>query len=143
MILSRRSAIALATTVLTLGVTPLAMAQSVGAAEFATRSNDAGGVRVDVKPKSVAAGSAWEFEVVMDTHTKPLDEDLTKTAILVGDGGRKYAPLDWQGDKPGGHHRKGVLRFPAPTEPIKSFELQIQGLGGDNKNERVFKWTMK
>ena len=139
----RRLAIVLAVTVLALCVAPLAMAQSVGAAEFATRSNDAGGVRVDVKPKSIAAGSAWEFEVVMDTHTKPLNDDLTKTAVLVDDGGRKYAPLDWQGDEAGGHHRKGVLRFPAPSEPIKSFELQIQGVGGDSKNKRVFKWTMK
>jgi hypothetical protein len=143
MILSRRSAIAFAATVLTLAVTPMAMTQPVSAAEFATRSNDTGGVRVDVTPKSVAAGSAWQFEVVMDTHTKSLDDDLTKTAVLVDDGGRKYAPLDWQGDAPGGHHRKGVLRFAAPTEPIKSFELQIQGVGGDSKNKRIFKWTMK
>ena len=139
--LSRRSAIALAATVLALCVAPLAMAQSANAAEFATRSNDMGGVRVVVTPKAVAAKSDWEFDVVMDTHTKPLDDDLTKTAVLVVDGGQKYTPLAWQGDKPGGHHRKGVLRFPAPSEQIKSFELQIQGSGAENK--RVFQWTMK
>jgi hypothetical protein len=139
--LSKRSAIALAVTALALCVAPLTMAQSAGAPALAARSNDAGGVRVVIKPKSVAAGAAWEFEVVMDTHTKPLDDDLTKTTVLVDDGGRRYMPLSWQGDKPGGHHRKGVLRFPAPSEQIKSFELQIQGSGGENK--RVFQWTMK
>lgn len=139
--LSRRSAIALAATVFGLCVAPLAMAQSAGAPALAAVSNDAGGVRVVIKPNSVVAGSAWEFDVTMDTHTKPLDDDLTKTAVLVDDGGRRYMPLSWQGDKPGGHHRKGVLRFPAPTEQIKSFELQIQGSGGENK--RVFQWTMK
>lgn len=138
---SRRSAIALAVTVLALCVAPLAMAQSVGAPALEARSNDAGGVRIVVKPNSVLAGSAWEFEVTMDTHTKPLDDDLTKTAVLVDDGGRRYMPLSWQGDKPGGHHRKGVLRFAAPSEQIKSFELEIQGSGGENK--RVFQWTMK
>jgi len=111
------------------------------AADFATRSNDAGGVRVVVTPKAIIAKADWEFTVTMDTHTKPLDDDLTKTAVLVDDGGRKYMPLSWQGDKPGGHHRKGVLRFPPPAEQIKSFELQIQGLGGESK--RTFQWTMK
>ena len=139
--LSRRPAIILAATVLALCVAPLAMAQLAGAAEFAARSNDMGGVRVVITPRAVTAKSDWEFAVTMDTHTKPLDDDLTKTALLVDDGGRKYMPLSWQGDKPGGHHRKGVLRFPAPTEQIKSFELQIQGSGGEDK--RVFQWTMK
>ena len=95
MILSRRSAVALAATVLTLYVTPLAMVRSVGAAEFATRGNDAGGVRVDVTPKSVAAGSAWQFEVVMDTHTKPLNDDLTKTAVLVDDDSKNKRVFKW------------------------------------------------
>lgn len=139
--LSRRSAIALAATVLTLYAVPLAMAQSGSAPKLAAVSNDMGGVRVVVTPKVVAAKSPWEFDVVMDTHTTPLDDDLTKTATLVVDGGKKYTPLAWQGDKPGGHHRKGVLRFPAPSEQVKSFELQIQGSGADNK--RVFQWTMK
>ena len=136
---SRRSAIAVAVAVLALGVAPLAIAQSPGAQALAARSNDAGGVRVVVKPKSVATGAAWEFEVVMDTHTKPLDDDLTKTTVLVDGSGREYMPMSWQGDKPGGHHRQGVLRFPAPTEQIRSFELRIQGLGGVGK--RVFQWT--
>jgi hypothetical protein len=121
--LSRRSAIALAATVLALGVAPLAMAQPAGLPALAAVSNDTGGVRVVVKPKSVAAGSVWEFDVTMETHTKPLDSDLTKAAVIVDDGGRRYMPLSWQGDPPGGHHRKGILRFPAPTEQIKSFEL--------------------
>jgi hypothetical protein len=139
--LSRRSTITLAAISLVLCVAPLATEQPADAAEFTKRSNDAGGIRIVVVPKNIAAGTTWEFEVVMDTHTKPLDADLTKTAALVVDGGKKYTPLAWQGDKPGGHHRKGVLRFAAPSEQVKSFELQIQGLGGESK--RVFQWTMK
>ncbi len=138
---SRRSGIALAVTVLALCVAPLAIAQSAEAPALAAVSNDAGGVRVVITPKAIAAGSNWEFDVTMDTHTKPLDSDLTKTAVIVDDGGRHYIPLTWQGDPPGGHHRNGVLRFPAPSEQIKSFELQIQGLGGESK--RVFQWTIK
>jgi hypothetical protein len=139
--LSRRSAITLAATVLALGVAPVTMAQPAGAPALAAVSNDAGGVRVVVKPKSVATGSVWEFDITIEAHSKPLDSDLTKDAVLMDDGGRRYMPLSWQGDPPGGHHRKGVLRFPAPNEQIKSFELQIQNLGGVNK--RAFQWTMK
>lgn len=141
MILSGRSSIALVAVIFSLITAPSAMAQSTGRPLLAAVSNDAGGVRVVVKPTNIAAGTPWEFEIVMDTHTKPLDDDLTKTAVLVDGGGRQYTPLAWQGDKPGGHHRKGVLRFPAPAGEIKSFELQIQGLGAEGK--RVFQWTMK
>lgn len=141
MILSGRSSIALVAIIFSLFAAPSAMAQPTGRSALAAVSNDAGGVRVVVKPTNVAAGAAWEFEIVMDTHTKPLDDDLTKTAVLVDGGGRRYTPLAWQGDKPGGHHRKGILRFPAPSEQVKSFELQIQGLGAEGK--RVFQWTMK
>ena len=138
--LSRRSAIALAATVLAFCAVPSRWRSRAAQPELAAVSSDTGGVRVVVTPKAVAE-SAWEFEVVMDTHTNPLNDDLTKTAVLVDDGGQEYMPLSWQGDKPGGHHRKGVLRFPAPSEQIKSFELQIQGSGGEAK--RVFQWTMR
>ena len=133
--------IVLAIAVLALCAAPRAMAQSAGAPALAPSTSDAVGVRVVVTPKASATGAAWEFQVVMDTHTKPLNDDLTKTAVLVDDGGRRYLPLSWQGDPPGGHHRKGVLNFTAPTEPIKSLELQFEGLGGPDK--RVFRWNMK
>jgi hypothetical protein len=120
---------------------PFAVAQPAAKTALPAVSNDGGGVKVVVKPLSTAAGADWQFEVVMDTHTKPLDDDLTKTVALVDDDGRQYTPTSWEGDKPGGHHRKGVLRFPAPGATIKSFELQIEGLGGVSK--RVLKWTMK
>lgn len=139
--LSRRSAIALTATMLTFCAVPVAMAQSGGAAKLAAVSSDAGGVRIVVTPKTVAAKSPWEFDVVMDTHTKPLNDDLTKTTVLVVNGGQKYTPLAWQGDKPGGHHRKGILQFPAPGEQVRSFEVQIQGATETSK--RIFQWTMK
>lgn len=138
---SRRLIIALAVGAVAMCATPLATAQTASGRALAARSNDAGGVRVVIKPKNVGSGSAWEFEVTMDTHSKPLDDDLTITAVLLDDGGRRYVPLTWQGDPPGGHHRKGVLRFPAPADQIKSFKIQIQGMGG--VATRTFEWNMK
>jgi len=114
-----------------------AQAQS---AALATRTSDSNGVRIVIKPISVA-GAAWEFEVTLDTHTKPLTEDLTKTTVLLDDKQQRYTPTAWQGDPPGNHHRKGVLRFPAPAGEAKSFALQMDDVGGPGK--RVFQWNTK
>jgi hypothetical protein len=81
----------------------------------------------------------WEFDVTMDTHTRPLDVDLAKSAVLVDAGGHQYAPTAWQGDPPGGHHRKGALRFPAPDAKAGAFEVQIENVGVAGK--RVFRWN--
>lgn len=86
-----------------------AMAQGAGAPALAAKSSDAGGVHVVVRPKNVGTGVTWEFEVRMDTHSKPLNDDLTKAAVLVDGAGHRYKPIAWQGDAPGGYHRKGVL----------------------------------
>ena len=139
---SRRSALlALAGVALILGVVPLVSTRSAAAQALTARSSDADGVRVVVTPKTVTAGSAWEFEVVMDTHTKPLDIDLAQTSVLVDSTGRSYRPLAWQGDPPGSHHRKGVLRFPAPEQRLGRIELQIEEAGGVGK--RNFQWDLK
>jgi hypothetical protein len=136
-----RLAAMLAVAFLAFGAATWGAAQPVNPPAFAAVTNDGDGIRVVVAPKKVAAGSAWEFDITMDTHIAPLNADLTKSAVLVVDGSQRYVPLSWEGDKLGGHHRKGVLRFPAPNEQTKSFELRIQGLG--RESERVFKWTVK
>jgi hypothetical protein len=61
----------------------------------------------------------------MDTHIKPWGEDLVRAAALVDERGREYPPLSWQGDAPGGHHRKGSLRFLSPPETSRIIELQL------------------
>jgi hypothetical protein len=141
MLKTRRSAIrfALGSAMLGLNLPVLAWAQASPA--LAPRTSDTGGVRVVVKPKSVSAGSPWDFDVTMDTHTKPLDADLTKAAVLVDGGGRRYAATAWQGDPPGGHHRKGVLRFPMPATQSGTFKVQFENVGAPG--QRVFEWTVK
>lgn len=107
-----------------------------------SRTNDEASVRVVVTPKTLTAGAAaWDFEVIMDTHTKPLTDDLLRVAVMIDENGRRYAPLSWQGDGPGGHHRKGILRFPAPGEQPKAVELHVTGVGGTGKS--VFRWELE
>jgi hypothetical protein len=138
---SRREVIRLAGSALALGALFFPVTPSAAASALAARSSDANGVRVVVTPKQADPGAGWTFEVVMDTHTQPLDADLTKSSVLIDDAGRRYLPLSWQGDPPGGHHRKGALRFATGNADLKSFELQIEGLAGAGK--RVFQWTIK
>lgn len=139
--IAKRSAITLAISVTALCAALPSVTLSAGT-PLASRTSDGGGVRVVVTPKAIEPGAAvWEFEVVMDTHTKPLNEDLARAAVLVDDGGRQHAPVAWQGDPPGGHHRKGILRFALPVEKSKFIELHITGVGGADK--RVFRWELK
>ena len=97
-------------------------------------------VIVTVVPRDLAAKS-WEFEVALNTHVRPLDDDLMKTVTLLDAAGRRHTPLAWRGDGPGGHHRKGVLVF-APLEPRPPVvELQLQRAG--EPAPRSFKWQLQ
>jgi hypothetical protein len=115
--------------------------QTASAAALESQTNSDGGVWVTVTPKPMgSSGIYWEFQVAMNTHTKPLDTDLSQAAVLTDDGGGRYTPVSWQGDPPGGHHRKGYLLFPLPQGKPKAVELTIKDLGG--VGERVFRWEL-
>ena len=124
-------------------VSDLRAAEIFAAAETAPvpRISNERGVKVTVIPRNRLNGAkAWEFEVTLETHTQSLNDDLAKSAVLIADG-MQYAPLGWEGAPPGGHHRKGLLRFKTITPQPQSVELQIH-LGGETA-PRSFKWLMK
>jgi hypothetical protein len=60
-------------------------------------------------------------------------------AALADSAGREYRAIAWEGDPPGSHHRKGILKFepikPAPT----SVMLKIRRIG---VAERTFSWPV-
>jgi len=125
-----------------LAAAALAIAGAAFAAGLETRSSSAAGVMVRVTPKDVAPGSAsWAFEVVLDTHSGDLSDDLVGGSVLLDAKGAKHVPLAWEGPGPGGHHRKGVLRFKALPGPMESIELQIRRPG--ESTPRIFRWTLK
>lgn len=105
-----------------------------------TQANSQSGVTVKATPRSLS-GAEWEFEVVFDTHSQDLKDDLLKSAVLVADGGSPAAPSGWQGDPPGGHHRKGMLRFNAVAPSPASVELRVQRPG--EPKPRVFRWQLR
>jgi len=112
------------------------------APDLERRTSNADGVSVAVKPLDVAAGAkSWDFEVTMNTHIRPLVQDLAKVSTLVDDSGARHAPTAWKGDPPGGHHRKGVLQF-APLAGSPAYvELQIRGVG--TPDVRSFRWQLR
>ena len=120
---------------------PLLFLALSASAQLPTQKSSANGVTVAVTPGALRteAGS-WDFTVVLDTHSQELSDDLTKSAVLVDDKGRQFAPIGWDGAAPGGHHRKGLLKF-KPIAPLPSaLELRINRHG--EGTPRLFRWTL-
>jgi len=106
------------------------------------RTSREGNVNVTVTPRSLVPGApSWDFEVVLETHTQPLDQDLAKVATLIDAQGKSHAPLAWEGDPPGGHHRRGMLRFQPLAGNPAAVELRISGVGGTGV--RTFRWQLR
>ncbi len=131
-----RTVRAVAMALVLVAVVPLA---SAGPSSVSRISKE-GAVTVKVTPLDLSARAAvWRFEIVLDTHVTALDHDMTAVAVLADSAGREYRPLAWEGDKPGGHHRKGVLTFepirPAPPTVV----LKIRRIG---VAERTFSWPV-
>ncbi|HSM98602.1 MAG TPA: hypothetical protein VLS47_06260 [Gallionella sp.] len=84
--------------------------------------------------------TTWDFEVSLETHTHALSESLEDSSVLIADG-KQYKPVGWEGSPPGGHHRKGLLRFNAIAPLPASAELQIRLI--DEPSPRSFKWQLK
>jgi hypothetical protein len=112
------------------------------AADLASQSSESGGVTIVVKPVDVSAKAAtWSFQVSLSTHSQDLNDDLVRTAYIVNRAGKKNAlPTSWEGDAPGGHHRKGVLSFKALAPLPAAIELRIQRAG--EKAPRMFRWDL-
>lgn len=123
------------------GVFKIISASNAAEIGQAPQINNERDVKVTVTRKNILNETkTWDFEVVLETHTQDLGDDLTKTSVLIADG-KQYVPLSWKGAPPGGHHRKGLLRFKAIAPQPQSMELQIR-LTGDSSARR-FKWPPK
>lgn len=121
-------------------VLPSIPAAVAAPARLQARASSEQMVTVTLVPHDLTAQS-WEFEITLNTHVRPLDDDLMKTVTLLDAAGRRHAPLAWRGDGPGGHHRKGVLVF-APLEPRPPVvELQLQRAG--EPAPRSFRWQLQ
>ncbi|MFQ5692368.1 MAG: hypothetical protein ACE5IM_04905 [Nitrospinota bacterium] len=114
------------------------------------RSHSGGGVTIDVTfLPSNGTSQDFRFNVRMNTHSVPLDGyDMAKLSLLRDGRGRLFPATAWTDPGGGGHHRKGVLVFPAKDkngDPIiggatKFLEVVIRDVAG--VSERVFRWEL-
>lgn len=121
----------------------LALLAVLSASPFAApppaQVSNAGGVTVKIVARDLRAGApSWDFEVTLETHTRSLDQDMTGVARLIDSQGRGHAPLAWDGDPPGGHHRRGLLRFRPLADGSVTVDLEIVGVG--DVATRRFRW---
>lgn len=114
----------------------------IGQKQWETQTDEQPPVTIKITPIDLG-GSAkiWRFDVVFDTHSGSLDDDLMEIAVLADDKGKSYRPIAWEGSVPGGHHREGALVFNAINPAPSYAELKIKNVGGIP--ERSFKWNIK
>lgn len=106
-----------------------------------SKIDDQASVTVTVTPTLLSAKSGeWKFDIVMDTHSVELDQDMTAIAVIVDDLGNEYRPIRWEGAGAGGHHREGVLTFGQTAQIQKSIGLKIFTIGDV---VRSFAWELK
>ena len=121
--------------------TPLAALAQTSADATATRSSSDRGVTVKVTPRLIGSpGNRWEFNIVLETHSADLSDDLTQSATLTTNDGRTFKPTAWVGAGPTGHHREGVLAFEVPPPRPAVVELNIARPG--ESSPRTFRWQL-
>ena len=110
-------------------------------ASYEHQSNNANSVRVDVVPVQLSSEKPAKFEIRINTHSVPLDYDMVAVSLLKDDQGSEYRASTWNGSPAGGHHRSGVLEFPAIGKDAKSIILYIKDIA--DVPERTFEWKLE
>jgi hypothetical protein len=121
-------------------VAALSAAAAAQAAGLGPQVSQAGGVAIEVTPTEVGAtAKEWTFAVALNTHSQALTDDLVQEGTLVDAAGKPRAAIGWDGDPPGGHHRRGVLHF-APVVP-KPAQIEVHIRRASESEPRTFRWT--
>lgn len=95
---------------------------------------------MSVTPTALPNAGNWQFAVRLNTHVAPITQDLAAVSVLSDGKGYEEKPIAWQGDPPGGHHRKGVLLFKPISPRPQSITLKIRQIG--SVPERTFTWSL-
>jgi Spy/CpxP family protein refolding chaperone len=133
-----------------------AMGQQAAAGTSASPGGEAAWKRTDATgPVTVEAtlldpgkaGDRIRVEIVLDTHSADLDGyRLESLAALRTDTGKTLQPLGVESPSGSGHHRKGILVFPArdTNGPVlagaKALDLVVRDVGG--VKERTLRWAL-
>ncbi len=119
----------------------IVMSLTFTAGAYERKSSSENKVRVVVSPVQLASGRTAKFEVRITTHSVELSQNMVAVSMLKDDNGHKYRPLGWNGYPPGGHHRSGVLEFPAIEGHPNTATLFIRDIAG--VPQRIFEWKLE
>lgn len=102
-----------------------------------------GAVDVSVQPENLSddKNTEWAFAVSFNTHSEEMDDDVASISMLRDSNGKEYAPHEWKGDPPGGHHRSGILLFSPIIPRPDSISIVIKR--PREESERRFTWDIK
>lgn len=101
---------------------------------------EAGGLTVRAKPEPVQAGRLTVIGLALSVHEGSIDFDPAAISTLTDDLGNSYRAV-WNGDRPGGHERDGMLRFPELRGDPRRLTLTIRDAWG--VPERTFTWALR
>ncbi len=107
---------------------------------FVAQTVEGGSVTVKVTPLKMEPNAPLEFDIVIDTHSVELNDDMMKAVVLRDDSGMEFTPTTWDGPGAGGHHREGKIKFAPLTMSTKALTLVVKNVAG--VPERVFKWEL-
>ena len=105
-----------------------------------SRIDSRNGINIEVYSEAFHIDEPIEFSIRFNTHQGDLDFKVDHISYLEDSSGKKYDPIQWEGDPPGGHHRSGKLLFPlleSKTDVIKLVLLNLYGI-----DERSFEWGL-
>lgn len=106
--------------------------------QLETKTSQEAEVSIAVTP--YLSEEKWSFEIVLNTHSIELNENLAERAFLKDESGREYKPIEWQGGI-GGHHLSGALVFSPLKERLNKLKLVMNDVYG--VKERIFEWNLK
>jgi hypothetical protein len=129
------------TAVLSVAILITIVSLGTGTWALESKSSDEKNVRLEIIPVQLAPGSQAQFKIQMTTHSVELNYDMVKLSTLKDDRSREYQALKWTGSPPGGHHRSGVLEFPAIAKGSKSITLYVKNIA--DVPERIFAWKLE
>lgn len=107
---------------------------------LSTQTSSEGSVTVKATPIDISNGEQWRFNIVLDTHSDELSQELAEVISLRDDKGNLYKAVSWEGSPPGGHHREGELVFSPISPKPKSISLTVKNIGGIA--QRTFLWEL-
>ena len=107
---------------------------------FVAQTVEGGSVAVQVTPLKMQPTAPLEFDIVIDTHSVELNDDMMKAVVLRDDSGMEFTPSAWEGPGAGGHHREGKIKFAPLTMNTQALTLVVKNVAG--VPERLYTWEL-